>query len=48
MRKRDFELIANRVDNFLDAEKVGSQDEIVFSYERKTYTTISKLLVITK
>lgn len=46
--KRDFELIANRVDDFLDAEKVSGQDEIVFSYERKTYTAISKLLFITK
>ena len=46
--KRDFELIENRIDNFFDNEKVGGQDEVVFSYQRKTYTAISKLLFITK
>jgi len=46
--KRDFELIENRIDDFFDNEKVSGQDEIVFSYQRKTYTAISKLLFITK
>jgi len=48
MRKRDFELIEDRTDNFFDKEKVSSRDEIVFSYGRRTYTAISKLLFITK
>lgn len=48
MLKRDFELIENRIDSFFDNEKVSDQDEVVFSYQRKTYTTISKLLFITK
>lgn len=46
--KRDFELIENRVDNFFDNEKISGQDEIVFSYGGRTYTAISKLLLITK
>jgi len=48
MLKRDFELIEDRIDDFFDNEKVSGQDEIVFSYQRKTYTAISKLLFITK
>ena len=48
MLKRDFELIENRIDDFFDNEKVSGQDEVVFSYQRKTYTAISKLLFITK
>ena len=48
MLKRDFELIANKVDSFFDNEKVSGQDEIVFSYGRRTYTAISKLLFIIK
>jgi hypothetical protein len=46
--KRDFELIGKRVDDFFDNEKVGGQDEVVFSYGRRTYTAISKLLFITR
>jgi len=46
--KRDFPLIENRVEDFFDSEKVSGQDEVVFSYKRKTYTAISKLLFITK
>jgi len=46
--KRDFELIENKIDDFFDNEKVSGQDEVVFSYKRKTYTAISKLLFITK
>jgi len=46
--KRDFDLIEKRVDDFFDNEKISGQDEIVFSYKGKTYTAISKLLLITK
>ncbi len=46
--KRDFQLIESRVGNFFDNEGVGGQDEVVFSYQRRTYTAISKLLFITR
>jgi hypothetical protein len=46
--KRDFGLIENKIDTFFDNEKVSTKDEVVFSYQRKTYTAISKLLFITK
>jgi len=46
--KRDFRLIEGKIDGFFDNEKVSGQDEVVFSYKRKTYTAISKLLFITK
>ncbi|MBA7662862.1 hypothetical protein ES703_70895 [subsurface metagenome] len=48
MLKRDFELIEDRVGDFFDNEEVSGQDEVVFSYQRRTYTAISKLLFITK
>ena len=46
--KRDFTLIENKIDTFFSNEKVSTKDEVVFSYERKTYTAISKLLSIAK
>ena len=46
--KRDFGLIENKIDAFFDTERVSANDEIVFSFQRKTYTAISKLLFIVK
>jgi len=46
--KRDFALIESRIDTFFDSQKVTREDEVVFSYQRKTYTAISKLLFIVK
>ncbi len=46
--KRDFELIFGKIDRFFDTESVSDADEIVFSYRRRTYTTIAKVLLITK
>ncbi len=48
MLKRDFLLIESKTDDFFNNEKVSGQDEVVFSYQRRTYTAISKLLFITK
>ncbi|MCS7214323.1 MAG: hypothetical protein NZ927_08945 [Candidatus Calescibacterium sp.] len=46
--KRDFDFVFQKIDEFLDKEKVSKNDEIVFSYKRKTYTAITKILMITK
>lgn len=44
--KRDFSLVFSKIDRFFDHEKVSPKDEIVFSYAKKTYTTVSKVLII--
>lgn len=46
--KRDFDLIFQKIDNFFSTETVSKKDEIVFSFGRKTYTAITKVLIITK
>jgi hypothetical protein len=46
--KRDFALVFKKIDNFFNRERVSKKDEIVFSFGRKTYTTITKVLIITK
>ncbi len=46
--KRDFALVFQKIDNFFDNETVSKKDEIVFTYKRKTYTAVTKVLIITK
>lgn len=46
--KRDFSFIFEKIDDFFENATVSSKDEIVFTFKKKTYTTISKVLVITK
>jgi len=46
--KRDFDFVFNEIDKFFDNATVSTKDEIVFSFKKKTYTTISKILIITK
>lgn len=46
--KRDFDLVFNRIDTFFEREKVRKGDEIVFTYKGKTYTAVTKVLLITK
>ena len=46
--KRDFNFVFSEIDNFFNNEHVSNQDEIVFSFKKKTYKTISKVLIITK
>lgn len=46
--KRDFDFVFSKIDKFFDDESVSSKDEIIFSFKKKTYTTISKILIITK
>lgn len=46
--KRDFQLVFQKIDNFFNNEMVTMKDEIVFTFRRKTYTTVTKVLIITK
>jgi hypothetical protein len=46
--KRDFEFIFNKIDKFFDQTHVSNEDEIVFTFKKRTYTAISKILIITK
>lgn len=46
--KRDFSLVFRRIDNFFNREVVSKRDEIVFTFGRKTYTAVTKVLIITK
>jgi len=46
--KRNFTLIFQKIDNFFDKETVTKEDEIVFKFGRKTYTAVTKVLIITK
>ncbi len=46
--KRDFILVFQKIDNFFDKETVSKKDEIVFTFGRKIYTAVSKVLIITK
>ncbi len=46
--KRDFGLVFQKIDNFFDKETITNKDEIAFTFNRKSYTTVSKVLIITK
>lgn len=46
--KRDFVLVFQKIDDFFDRETVSKKDEIVFTFGRKTYTTVTKVLIVTK
>jgi len=46
--KRDFNFVFDKIDKFFDAASVSEKNEVIFSFKGKTYTTISKILIITK
>jgi len=46
--KRDFDLVFQKIYNFFNKEIVSEKDEIVFTFKRKTYTAVTKVLIITK
>lgn len=46
--KRDFDFVFSEIDKFFDSASVSTKDEIIFGFKKKTYTTISKILIITK
>lgn len=46
--KRNFDLVFQRIDEFFDKENVSEQDEILFSFRKRVYTAITKILIISK
>ena len=44
--KRNFDLVFSKIDDFFYKETVSSNDEVVFSFKKKTYATITKILLI--
>jgi len=46
--KRDFDFVFKKIDDFFDSATVSSKDEVIFTFKKKTYTAISKVLIITK
>ena len=46
--RKDFDLVVAKIDKFFDKATDLAKDEILFSFKKKTYTTISKILIITK
>ncbi len=46
--KRNFDLVFQKIDDFFDKGTVSKKDEIVFTFGRKTFTTVTKILLITK
>lgn len=45
--KRNFDLVFGKIDEFFNTATVSIKDEIVFTFGRKTYTAITKVLLIT-
>ena len=48
VKGRDYDLVFTAIDDFFNKEEVSPDDEIVFTFAKKTYTAISKVLLITK
>jgi len=46
--KRDFSTIFKEIDEFFNLSSVTKSDEIIFSFKGRTYTTVTKVLLITK
>jgi len=44
--KRDFELVFKKIEEFLDKETVSEKDEVEFSFRRRKYQAIAKILII--
>lgn len=44
--KRDFGLVFSKIDEFFNKERVSYADEVVFSFAKKTYTAVSKVLIV--
>ena len=45
--KRDFDFVFSKIDEFFNRTEVSTDDEIVFTFKKKTYITITKVLIIT-
>lgn len=45
--KRDFNLVFQKIDTFFQQEVVSKNDEVIFTFDRQTYTAVSKVLILT-
>lgn len=45
--KRNFDLIFQKINNFFHKETISKKDEIVFAFHGRTYTAVTKILIIT-
>ena len=46
--KRDINFIRQKIDRFFEQETISEEDEIVFNFQRQSYTAITKVLLIVK
>jgi len=46
--KRNFDLVFQKISNFFNKETISKKDEIVFVFHGRTYTAVTKILIITK
>lgn len=46
--KRNFDLVFQKINNFFNKETISKKDEIVFAFRGRTYTAVTKILIITK
>jgi len=46
--KRNFDLVFQKIDNFFDKETVSKRDEVIFTFGKKTYTAVTKILIIAR
>ncbi len=46
--KRDFTLLNKKISGFFSTESVTKEDEIAFTFNNRSYTAVSKVLLITK
>ncbi|MCX7832524.1 MAG: hypothetical protein N2440_06465 [Actinobacteria bacterium] len=46
--KSDFDFLFNEIDNFFDSAKVTEEDQVTFSFKNREYTSLAKLLFISK
>jgi len=46
--KRDIDFIKENINRFFKQENVSEKDEIVFNFQHKSYTAITKVLLVVK
>ncbi len=46
--KRDINFIKQKIDRFFEEETISEEDEIVFNFQRQSYTAITKVFLIVK
>jgi hypothetical protein len=46
--KRDIDFVRQNIDKFFERERVSESDEVVFTFNRDTYTAIGKVLLVTR